>query len=456
MIEKNELVKLIEDLKNPRAYIRTKAADKLVSIKDETAIPTLFSAVQKEIDFIKGQYCRFLGKIKSSLGVGPLISFLLGPSENVALEACQALGFIDNDVKTEALIGLLNHPNRFAKLYAIHALGAEKRLKAVPLLVNELVNEDIEIKEAVIDSLRQIGDPGAIGGLLKILHENDDRVIYLAVYALGEIGDKVTAVKIARFLDHKNPLIRMAAVWAVTRLGDLLVLQKLFQMLAKDPSDEVREEVCKRLTSFGGKLVVKPLFFARALDPSHNVRVYADWALKDIPLADKKAVLLGFARENDPMLRGDALLELGKTGDPEFLEVLKHSFKTDENEFVRACAAQGLSFFETTDIVASLAEGLADKESVRKRVAESIFRRAGRSNTALALKMASGSFGKDPYIQIMGIRILDRIYGDYPLPKSVLEELENIQKAALDQNVARELKGLFESLNKKRGQARSS
>ena len=43
---------LVVDLKNPRAFIRGKAVDKLLHIRDEWAIPILFNLVKDETDFI--------------------------------------------------------------------------------------------------------------------------------------------------------------------------------------------------------------------------------------------------------------------------------------------------------------------------------------------------------------------------------------------------------------------
>lgn len=301
MIKAADLEKIVEDMKNPRPFIRGKAVDSFMMVRDEEAIPFLYKIVQKEMDFIKVQYCRLMAKLRNRQAVGPLVALLLGQSEKVAAEAALALDQIDDDAKIEALMSLLKHENEFARSYAIKTLGLEKRIKAVPLLMDALATGVAESRIMVIDSLRQIGDPAAIYPLTKLLQEGDEGIVYEALYALGEIGDKITGAKIMPFLDHREADIRRAAVWAVGKLEYGHAVAKLIGMLKSDPDDEVREEICRRLGRFGGKRVLEPLAVARTSDRAHNVKVYADWALKEI---QKDTTDEAIAREIDEKLNG--------------------------------------------------------------------------------------------------------------------------------------------------------
>ncbi|MGH7197297.1 MAG: HEAT repeat domain-containing protein [Candidatus Omnitrophota bacterium] len=310
-MEAVELKKIVEEMKSPRPFVRGRAVDALMRVRDEAAIPVLFKLVQKEMDFIKVNFCRFLGKVRSPAGVAPLVSLLLGPSEKVAAEATFALDRIDHDKKTEALMYLLGEKNHFAKVYAIKALAAEKKIKAVPLLIDALPRENPEMRELVIDALRQIADPAAIAPLMKLLPGADKNTLYAALYALGEIGERGTAPPLFPYLQHEDPDIRRAAVWALARLKCAGAVPAFLDLLKNDPSDEVREEVCRRLAALGGRKAVKPLLFACARDRSNNVRKYAGWALQEIPLPEKREVLLRFKDDQDKKLREVALFELG-------------------------------------------------------------------------------------------------------------------------------------------------
>jgi HEAT repeat protein len=305
-MESVELRKIVEDLKSPRPFVRGKAVDTLMHLRDEAAIPALFKIVQKEMDFIKVQYCRFIGRTRSAAGVAPLVAFILGSSEKVAAEATAALDLIDHDKKTEALIYLVGEKNRFAKIYAMKALAAERKIKAVPVLVNALSTGDPELKELAIDTLRQIGDAAAIAPLVTLLEDPEIRTLYVTIYALGDIGDKSTAARIAPFLRHEDADIRRAAVWALAKLHYSRLVPTYIEMLKSDPSDEVREEVCRRLGAVGGRQVVEPLCAAKVSDKAHNVRVYAEWALQEILGETKDAPL---AREIEEFLKGTSRRE---------------------------------------------------------------------------------------------------------------------------------------------------
>jgi len=296
-----ELERLVEEMKNPRPFIRGKAVDSFMLVRDEAVIPVLYKMVQREMDFIKVQYCRLMGKLHSPQAVAPLAALLLGPSEKVAEEAAEALGLIDDDTTVEALMSLISHENRFARTFAIKTLGTQKRIKAVPLLINALSVPDAELRQLVIDALREIGDPAAIFPLTRLLSDPNEETIYDAIYALGEIGDKLTGTRLAAFLDHKNDDIRRAAVWGLGKLEYTPAISKFIQMLKSDPNDEVREEICRRLAKFDGKRVLEALAATRSSDKAHNVRVYADWSLKEI---QKEAKDESISKEVDEILKG--------------------------------------------------------------------------------------------------------------------------------------------------------
>jgi len=338
-----KFTKLVDDLKSPRPFIRGKAVDALMTLRDQEAIPQLFRIVSKEVDFIKVQFCRWLAKIGSEAAVPPLIIFLLDKSEQVTHEAVYALDQIDNDRKTEALMLLLRRGDQFSKLYAIKSLGTNKKIKALPHLLNLLSSEDKELQEATIDALRQIADPAAIQPLAKLLETQDETILHRTLFALGEIGEPRIAPSITQYLRHQSPPIRKATVWALGRFHYRKALSTYVDMLKTDPSEIVREEICRRLGKMGGKDAVQALFQAMTYDPSQNVRVFAEWGLNDVSPRDKLDVLMKLKGSQDEKLRGQALLELGKTGEEKYGDLLNRALE-EKSDYVRNCAAQGLTF----------------------------------------------------------------------------------------------------------------
>ncbi len=423
MADIRQVKKIIENLKNPRAYWRKKASDELMSINDPTLIPVMSRLFSKESDFLKIQFCRFLGKIKGELAVPPLIVLLLNKTEKVAEEAALSLDKIDNDRRTEALIMILKKGNSFSKKYAIKSLGERGKIKAVSYLEKLLKDQDDELRELAIDALRKIGGPTVVRSLKKLVNDRNDKVVYLAIAALGELGDERLGPDIIKFLTHHNQHVRKAAVWALSKLGYRKGIPRLVKMLKSDPSELVREEIVRRFGIMGGEYVVKPLLLARIFDESHNVRVYADWALVDIPLEDKEKPFLEFTGEKDDVVRGQVYLELAKTGEDRFLKRLTNAFSEDESDFVKARIAEGLAFFKGAEVKGILKEALGGPGIVREKAADSLLRLVDTDDVQLALDMVQGKFADDPHIRKTGTRIIEKLYANKVAPQETLTAL---------------------------------
>jgi len=431
MEEAVELKKIIDDLKSPRPFIRNRTVDSLMQIRDENMIPKFFKLISNEADFVKVQFCRWLGRVRGEMAVPPLIILLIDKSERVSREATLALDQIDNDRKVEGLMMLLRKGTPASKVYAIKSLGETQSIKAAPHLINLLSDKNSDIQDLAIDALRKIKDPLAINPLIRFLETNDhEELLYKAICALGEIGDAKTYIKITPFLEHESGHLRRAAIWTLSNLKYAKGIPRFCEMLKTDTSELVREELCKRLGKSGRKDVVGALLHTKAFDSSHNVRVFAEWALADIPYKEKIEVFLHLAKgEKHENLRGEAFLEIGRTGYEEHLSLLVKTLKEDKSEYVRTCVAQGLSFIPSVHVKSELIEALSDTELVRRSTADSLFHCATLEDASTALDMSRGEFGEDPYIQKTGLRMLEKIYHAESPAEDILTGLYSLMEA---------------------------
>ena len=424
-----KLRQIMDDLKNPRSYRRTKAIDELMALRDSSVIPHLFRMAVKETDFVKVQFCRFLGMIKGDMAVPPLIVFLLDKNEIVAKEAASSLDRIDSDKKSDALIFLMKKKvNQFSRLFAVRSLGKGKAVRAVPYLVELLSDGEDDVKEIAVEALRQIGDPASVKPLVKALRSGSNEIVYSVLVALGEIGNQRTGLEVMCFLDHENEKVRKAAVWAVARLYPEKAVPKFVKMLEQDASESIRQEIVKRLGKLGGPAAVRPLLNTKAFDKDHNVRIYAEWALSDIPLKDKEEALVEMAQGGHHVVRGEAILEIGKTGEDRFLKVLSSALKEDSYEYVRACAAEGLSYLRDPEVSGILVKAFGDTEGVRRRAADSLLKRATVEDEGAALDMVKGTSGDDLYLKDIGFRMLEKIYYEQEAPEPLLGQLYSLLK----------------------------
>lgn len=346
-MDTDKLKKIIERLKSPRAYIRTKANEELLRLDDPAVIKELAKLVKDEPDFIKVHFCRFLGHFRMEEAVLPLTVLLVSDSERVSREASYALDRIKSDLKNNALITFVQRiTSRFVSTYAVKSLGRDRVAKSVPYLIDLLSGDDKELKKLAIEALRQIGDLMAIHPLVRHLGKEEEDVQYSLLLALGELGGYEASLAIYKFLNNKNPELRRAAVWALAKLNYTRCTLKLVKMLEEDDNENVREEAVRRLGSLAGPSSVEPLLKAGIFDKVNNVRVYAKWSLRSLPLKEKEAPLIALTKDTDESIRGEALLELARTGERKFSTLLENALKEDKSEYVRDCAKEGLEFLK--------------------------------------------------------------------------------------------------------------
>lgn len=419
-----ELKTLIEKLKSPRAFVRAKAVDELMTLGGGYTINQMAELVKSETDFIKIQFCRFLGTVDINESVDLLTYFLAECSEGVAKEAAEALDKIDKDVKIDALIDLLrNDRSLFAKTFAIKSLGSKKVERAVPYLVDFLSSDDKQLKLLTIEALRQIGDPMSIRAMTKHLDDGDDKSAQMLLLALGELDVSEDSTNIYKFLDHRNAVLRRAAVWAVAKINYKKCAPKLIEMLSTEEDPVVKEEIVKRIGALAGPMSVKPLIQTKISDKENNVRVYAKWALRNLPLKDKEDSLLKLLQDQDEFIRVEALKELAMTEESRFFSLIKNALLDDDSVYVRTCVADMLAYYDEAEAKEVLRSALRDSEDVRDRAASSLLKCVDINDADFAVEMTRGTAGEGDFIKITGLRILSKLFSGEKTPEHILKQL---------------------------------
>ncbi len=132
-------------------------------------------------------------------------------------------------------------------------------------------------------------------GQLAALQNPANNVRNIGLTRLKAAGaDSIPAVK--ALLDHENPYFQARAIWLLAQLGDAgigLVEQRLAS--TDDPQMRI---VCFRALRFVGHDLLRHAA-ALAKDPSIAVRREVALALRDLPLADKRDIILELAAQYD-------------------------------------------------------------------------------------------------------------------------------------------------------------
>lgn len=186
--------------------------DKLISDLESRDWRTRLSAVEE------------LGRMKDGKSIELLMNVADTRSEvwQVKIRAIRLLGETGDPKAIDLLAKIFNDPFLNYECPAIKwntaiALGNFKmNSRVVETLINGLEDNNLGIREAVIQSLGKAGDPRAIPFLISALHDKSFAIKLSAIKALGEIGDPQAIPSLKEIVDSDNdPYVKNEALSAL-------------------------------------------------------------------------------------------------------------------------------------------------------------------------------------------------------------------------------------------------
>ncbi|NKB90174.1 MAG: hypothetical protein GKS06_18360 [Acidobacteria bacterium] len=122
---------------------------------------------------------------------------------------------------------------RIQRFLAI-ALGRIGHPVAVPALVNQLGNEDDEVKVNTLWALGNIGDPAAADAVAGLLNSDQDDVRTMSAYVLGVLASPTTAERLQVSLTDPVPAVRWNSAVALGLMGDRAGTDMLGRMIDRE------------------------------------------------------------------------------------------------------------------------------------------------------------------------------------------------------------------------------
>jgi len=166
---------------------RYSAIDALGLLRDPRAIELLVETLQSDAySGLRWKAAEALARIGTP-AVGPLITLLDDPDEDVRWKVAIALGETEDPRAVEPLITLLDDPDSYVRSRAALALGSIGD-PALPGLLASLSSPDPAIRAAVLSALGGIGSDQVIPPLIDALFDPVDMVSLEAAMSLAKIG----------------------------------------------------------------------------------------------------------------------------------------------------------------------------------------------------------------------------------------------------------------------------
>ncbi len=344
----NALLNALEH-RNPR--IRTEAAQALGRLRSKEAMESLEKHLVRESNsFVKAYSGLALGLIKNASVVSSLISCLYHEQERVRGFVTQALSFIGepstkpyivsmlkdshHQVRQQAAcgIGLLGDESLVAVLndslradsshhvrqWAVLALGMIGSAEGIPSLRMAVKDPISYVRTSAIAALNEISDPSTADLFIEVIldTEQDQFARQQAILGLGRLGILEHIHYILRLLEDDNEHIRTAVAHILGEAKEPQYLPYLLQMLDRDKSTIVRDEVVRSIRKIGKS---KP---------------------ETIPQITKP--LRAALSDSSDFVRSRVISTLNKLDPTGSKKIMSQSLKQDASIFVRIAAKRGL------------------------------------------------------------------------------------------------------------------
>jgi HEAT repeat protein len=319
----------------------------------------------------------------SPAGVENLIDATGSVSQSELCAVATVLGWLEGPAVERSLTRLLGRPE--VRREVVEALAHHGK-RGVALLIEQLQAEDIDIRQAAVVGLKQIGDRAAVPALIQMLQTADDDTIPVVVGALGKIGDPRALEPLLGLIGNPSQTIRQAAVAAINLLGNGGLAARLLPLLhdhdafvrgsavhiaghcacaecldsllecCRDVDLAVCRAALAQLSKFADERVLPTLVEAlRNSEPP--IRIAAVQTLGELETHQALEPLIAATEDPDMWVRYHAVRSLGQHHDPETIVRLTEVLETDTAMVVRVAVLEALGEIAGTQaILASYAK----------------------------------------------------------------------------------------------------
>ncbi|MFC1889574.1 HEAT repeat domain-containing protein [Thermodesulfobacteriota bacterium] len=216
----------------------------------------------------------------------------------------------------------------------------------VTQLIEDLKDDDINVRARAIDALGKTGNPDLIQVIAEQLTSTDIRIRLQSVHALSRIGDPGVVPHIESALEDERGIVRKTALTSLGRLQDE---QDTIVLLTKAVMDDPDNSICihaarslaKRIGPESAEILRERL--KKSFDTEEiSLSITLIEIIEEVDPGSWKAIILKSASDPAPLKRIRAAEILYKRGDSSRLSVIRRALSESDPEIkIRAITALG-------------------------------------------------------------------------------------------------------------------
>lgn len=261
------------------------------------AISILIKAIKVADKQLKHRIISLFGSLNRPELVWNLYQIMIDEreSEDVRHHASVQLNTAAADLKNpqtliECLTEKLNHPDPFTRALLVFALGWEGNTSAAIALIEKCYDPDIEVQQAAIDALTNLGDQRIFSFLVDRLEYapmDQKKVILYNLASFTNYHDQVIEIY-NKYLEHEDPELRCDALAVMGSIAASEVFMAAIQKGLKDPHRQVKTLCLENLNDFSIDELssISSEITALTADPEPAVRQAAEKLLTSLDPLD--------------------------------------------------------------------------------------------------------------------------------------------------------------------------
>ncbi len=213
----DQIADLLSSLQSPDFYEREEAVRSLGAYGEDEAVAGLVMALEDPDMGIRELAADLLAQMKGNTASQLLISFLghadIG-TRNLAAEILVKIG----DEAVQSLLDDINNEDYDIRKFIVDVLGLIKDPRSVEFVCRSLYDENANVACSAAEALGEIGSKEAVPALIGAFENVEDARLQ-AVEALGKIGDPSSLSKLYEFAELDDPMIKYVVLEAIGNIG---------------------------------------------------------------------------------------------------------------------------------------------------------------------------------------------------------------------------------------------